>query len=236
MLGWSPCPDAGSQCAPQPPPRCCPSLPRRSPGLLRGVGGAAGRSCATLYGLRSLSCSGSGHPLQQPPRQQQQHRRSRPAAAAGSPVVACWRASRAWPMLWSICSPCLCWVRDAAGPADASTPQPSLAVLLPPVCERRGPPPLCCCRAGAALWALARPAAFDWFDKAAITPALAVTMLGEGLPPGGSLHVPACGTLLPSSLGPGPATPCRCACDFPALCLHAHNRSPRQALRQASSR
>ncbi|PRW60740.1 putative sodium metabolite cotransporter chloroplastic [Chlorella sorokiniana] len=34
---------------------------------------------------------------------------------------------------------------------------------------------------GAALCALAQPAAFDWFDKAAITPALAVTMLGMGL-------------------------------------------------------
>ncbi|KAI7837575.1 hypothetical protein COHA_008588 [Chlorella ohadii] len=34
---------------------------------------------------------------------------------------------------------------------------------------------------GAALWALAQPTAFDWFDKTAITPALAVTMLGMGL-------------------------------------------------------
>lgn len=34
---------------------------------------------------------------------------------------------------------------------------------------------------GAALWALARPAAFDWLPPTAITPALAVTMLGMGL-------------------------------------------------------
>ena len=32
---------------------------------------------------------------------------------------------------------------------------------------------------GAAVWALARPAAFAWFDRSAITPALAVTMLGS---------------------------------------------------------
>lgn len=34
---------------------------------------------------------------------------------------------------------------------------------------------------GAALLALAQPAAFDWFDKTAITPVLALTMLGMGL-------------------------------------------------------
>lgn len=34
---------------------------------------------------------------------------------------------------------------------------------------------------GAALWALWRPTSFQWFDKAAITPSLAVTMLGMGL-------------------------------------------------------
>lgn len=39
---------------------------------------------------------------------------------------------------------------------------------------------------GAALWALARPPAFEWFDRAAITPALAVTMCA----PGGSSACP----------------------------------------------
>lgn len=34
---------------------------------------------------------------------------------------------------------------------------------------------------GCALWALRQPAAFTWFTPAAITPALAVTMLGMGL-------------------------------------------------------
>jgi hypothetical protein len=34
---------------------------------------------------------------------------------------------------------------------------------------------------GAAVWALRQPSAFSWFDTNAITPALAVTMLGMGL-------------------------------------------------------